>query len=151
MCIRDSFATETVVAFILLRNSRFNFHCYTQREATPTRNSARKWRCDLSRLRARKITKGIHSCKPASLNRPIERFWRGPRSPRQEVCGWWWWGTIPNTTLSPPAWLLRKEGQCWKLFYCLMCSHNKTTLEKKRAETGNRNEVVHLPSLPCYR
>ena len=24
------------------RNSRFNFHCYTQREATPTQKSARK-------------------------------------------------------------------------------------------------------------
>ena len=59
--------------FVLLRNSRFNFHCYTQREATPTQKSARKWRCDLSRLLARKITKGIHSCKAASLNRPIGR------------------------------------------------------------------------------
>ena len=36
------FATTTVVAFVLLRNSRFNFHCYTQREATPTQKSARK-------------------------------------------------------------------------------------------------------------
>ena len=65
------FATAAVVAFVLLRNSRFNFHCYTQREATPTQKSARKWRCDLSRLLARKITKGIHSCKPFSLNRLI--------------------------------------------------------------------------------
>ena len=30
------FATSTVVAFVLLRNSRFNFHCYTQHEAMPT-------------------------------------------------------------------------------------------------------------------
>ena len=65
------FATATVVAFVLLRNSRFNFYCYTELEATPTQKSARKWRCDLSRLLARKITKGIHSCKPVSLNRPI--------------------------------------------------------------------------------
>ena len=36
------FATVTVVAFVLLRNYRFNFHCYTQREATPTQKSARK-------------------------------------------------------------------------------------------------------------
>ena len=64
-------ATATVVAFVLLRNSMFNFHCYTQREATPTQKSARKWSCNLSRLLARKITKGIHSCKPASLNCPI--------------------------------------------------------------------------------
>ena len=65
------FATATVLAFVMLRHSRFNFHCYTQPEATPTQKSARKWRCDLSRLLAQKITKGIHSCKPASLNRPI--------------------------------------------------------------------------------
>ena len=64
------FATATVLTFVLLRDSRFNFHCYAQRSATPTQKSARKWRCDLSRLLARKITKGIHSCKPASLNHP---------------------------------------------------------------------------------
>ena len=37
------FATAAVVAFVLLVNSRFNFHCYTQREPTPTQKSARKW------------------------------------------------------------------------------------------------------------
>ena len=36
------FATATVLAFVLLRDSRFNFRCYTQREATPTKKSARK-------------------------------------------------------------------------------------------------------------
>ena len=36
------FATATVVAFVLLCDSRFNFHCYAQREATPTQKSARK-------------------------------------------------------------------------------------------------------------
>ena len=36
------FATATVLAFVLLHNSRFNFHCHTQREATPTQKSARK-------------------------------------------------------------------------------------------------------------
>ena len=36
------FATATVLAFVLLRDSRFRFHCYTQREATPTQKSARK-------------------------------------------------------------------------------------------------------------
>ena len=64
------FATATVVAFVLLHNSRFNFHCYTQREATPTQKSARKWRCNLLRHLVWKITKGIHLCKPASLNHP---------------------------------------------------------------------------------
>ena len=59
-----------MVEFVLLRSYRFNIYCYAQREATPTQKSARKGRCDLSRLLARKITKGIHSCKPASLNRP---------------------------------------------------------------------------------
>ena len=64
------FATATVVVFVLLRNSWFNFHCYTQCEATPTQKSALEWCCDLSCLLAWKITKGIHSCKPASLNHP---------------------------------------------------------------------------------
>ena len=36
------FATATVLAFVLLRNSRFNFHCYAQRKATPTQKSAQK-------------------------------------------------------------------------------------------------------------
>ena len=36
------YATATVLAFVLLHNSRFNFHCYTQREATPTQKSAWK-------------------------------------------------------------------------------------------------------------
>ena len=66
------FATATVVVFVLLCNSRFNFHCYKQRETTPTQKSAWKWHCNLSQLLARKITKGIHSCKPASLNCPIK-------------------------------------------------------------------------------
>ena len=35
-------ATATVVAFVLLRNFRFNFHCYTQHEVMPTQKSARK-------------------------------------------------------------------------------------------------------------
>ena len=66
-----TFANATITAFFLLRNSTFNFHCYTQREAMPTQKSARKRRCDLSRLLARKITKGIRSCKSALPNRPI--------------------------------------------------------------------------------
>ena len=36
------FATATVLAFVLLHNSNFNFHRYTQHEATPTQKSARK-------------------------------------------------------------------------------------------------------------
>ena len=35
-------ATAVVLAFVLFRDSRFNFHRYTQREATPTQKSARK-------------------------------------------------------------------------------------------------------------
>ena len=65
------FATTTVVAFVLLHNSRFNLHCYTQHEAVPTQKLAWKWCCDFPWLLAWKITKSIHSCKPASLNRPI--------------------------------------------------------------------------------
>ena len=35
----------TVVAFVLLHNSRFSFHCYTQRELVHTQKSA--WKCQL--------------------------------------------------------------------------------------------------------
>ena len=35
-----NFATATVLAFVLLRDYRFNFHYYTQCEATPTQKSA---------------------------------------------------------------------------------------------------------------
>ena len=61
------FATATVLAFILLRDSRFNFHCYTQREATPTQKSVRKCTATSCDILARKITKRIHSSKPASV------------------------------------------------------------------------------------
>ena len=37
------FANATVVAFLLLHKSRFNFHCHTQHEPTPNQKSARKW------------------------------------------------------------------------------------------------------------
>ena len=43
--------TATVVVFVLLRTSRFNFHCYTQREATPTQKLAQKWCYNLSHER----------------------------------------------------------------------------------------------------
>ena len=36
-------ANTAVVAFVLLCNSRFNFHCYTQHEPTPTQKLAQKW------------------------------------------------------------------------------------------------------------
>ena len=36
------FATAMVLAFVLRHESRFNFHCYTQSEATPTQKLARK-------------------------------------------------------------------------------------------------------------
>ena len=66
------FATATVLAFVLLRDSRFSFQRYAQCEATPTQKSARKCAAtSQSRLLAWKITKRIHSSKPASLNRPI--------------------------------------------------------------------------------
>ena len=81
------FATATVLAFVLLRNSRFSFHCYTQCEALPTHNLARKWCCDLLRLLARKITNSIHSCKPASLNHPILLAAESL---------WWFWPHYPT-------------------------------------------------------
>ena len=121
------FATATVVPFVLLRNSRFNFHCYTQREATPTQKLARKWRCDLSRLLARKITKG----KPASLNRPTALFCRvvsnevpsGNRNTSMfKERGWWGWcrALCPPMPVRDKLWtmhgsvLLYVQGSLWR-------------------------------------
>ena len=66
------FATATLAAFVLLGNSRFNFHCYTQREEHLLRNQPGSDSCDLLWLLVRKIMKGIHLCKPALLNCPID-------------------------------------------------------------------------------
>ena len=93
------FANAIVVAFVLLRNSRFSFHCYTQRGATPTQISARKWRCDLSQLLARTLTKGINSCKPASLNRPIRYSIKRLRHIHNEEARLIWRATRSEHTL----------------------------------------------------
>ena len=70
------FATATVLAFVLLRDSRFNFHCYTQREATSTQKSARKCTATSRDFFCERLhTKRFHSRKPASLNRPILVRW----------------------------------------------------------------------------
>ena len=71
------FATATVVAFILLYNSRFNFHCYklyTAWSNAYSEISPEVTLRPLSWLFARKITKGIHSRKPASLSPPNTVF-----------------------------------------------------------------------------
>ena len=68
----EIFATATLLAFVLLRDSSFKFHCYTQREATPTQKSARKCAatsCDFLCERLRSAF--TQSSKSASLNRPI--------------------------------------------------------------------------------
>ena len=72
---RVIFATAAVVAFVLLRSSRFNFHCYAQREATPNQKSARKRRCDLSRLFVAKDYKGHSLVQTSFTEPPISRKW----------------------------------------------------------------------------
>ena len=53
------FANATVMAFLLLCNSTFNFHCYTQHEAMPTQKLAWKWRCDLSWLLCERLRRAF--------------------------------------------------------------------------------------------
>ena len=82
------FATATVLAFVLLRDSRFNFHCYTQREATPLlRNrpgSAALRPLATDSVLTRKITKRIHSSKPARLRWIALIYARSVRSSLQQ-------------------------------------------------------------------
>ena len=113
------FATATVVTFVLLRNSRFSFHCYTQREAAPTQKSARKWHCDFLQLLARKITKSIHSGKPASLNLPIAahvHWWSCQWMPKagfmcsRATCYWATWPGRNTTNLVCNCYFVQRAG-----------------------------------------
>ena len=65
-------ANATVVAFVQLRNCRFNFHRCTLREATPAQKSAPEVLAATFRdfLRER-LRRAFNSRKPASLNCPI--------------------------------------------------------------------------------
>ena len=63
------FANTTVVAFLLLRRSRFSFSRSVNQRLLRNRPGSGSY--DLSQLLARKITKCIHSCKTASLNSPV--------------------------------------------------------------------------------
>ena len=67
-------AKAQVVAYVLFCNSRFSCHCYTQCEPPLLRNRHGSGSCDLSGLLARKITRGIHSCRLASLNCPVNNY-----------------------------------------------------------------------------
>ena len=53
------FATATVLAFVQLRDSRFEFHCYTQREGTPTQKSARRFQFSSSCTGAMELGVGV--------------------------------------------------------------------------------------------
>ena len=69
------FATAAVLAFVWFRNSRFNFHCYTQREATPTQKSARKCAATSRDFLRERLQSAFTLAKhAASLNRPIQRY-----------------------------------------------------------------------------
>ena len=63
------FATATVVAFVLLCNSKFSSHCYRQRELTPTRKSAQKWQLRPLATSCVKDYKG-HSLMQTSFTEP---------------------------------------------------------------------------------
>ena len=56
----------TAAAFVLLCSSRFNFHCYTQHEATPTQKLARQWQLQPSTTSSAKDYAG-HSLAQSSF------------------------------------------------------------------------------------
>ena len=68
------FATATVLAFVLLRNSRLQLPLLYTAWSNAYSEIGPKVRCDVSRLLARKFTNRIHSRKPASLNHPIQIY-----------------------------------------------------------------------------
>ena len=89
------FATATVLAFVLLHNSRFNFHCYTQREATPAQKSAQKWHCNFLRERLQR------AFTRANQLHWTAQYWHGPISfhgNRKSTLSW-------HNSRSDPAYL----------------------------------------------
>ena len=82
------FATATVLAFVLLLNSRFNFPCYTRRRMQRLlRYRPGSVSCDLSRLLARKIKRTLTcanqlrwkcSFRAVSVTRPVPRLVQVP-------------------------------------------------------------------------
>ena len=84
------FATATVLAFVLLRNSRFNFHCYTQHEATPTQKLARKWCCDFLHESLQRVFTHANQLHWTTQWGRLFFFWGGGRY--VQVCSSWGWG-----------------------------------------------------------
>ena len=58
--------SATVVVFVLLRNSSSTAIVIHSVNKRLLRNRPGRGSCDLSQLLSRKITRGIHSCKPAA-------------------------------------------------------------------------------------
>ena len=81
------FATATwwhLYCFAILGSTSIVIHSMKQ---CILRNWPGSGSCDLSRLLVQKITKGIHSCKPASLNRPIgNKYWIQSKTATHIVC-----------------------------------------------------------------
>ena len=66
------FANTTVVSFLSLRSSRFNFHCNMQRVPAPTQKSARKWQLRPFATSCTKDYEG-HSLLQTSIAEPPNR------------------------------------------------------------------------------
>ena len=126
------FATATVLAFVLLRNSNFNFHCYTQREATPSQKSARKCAATSRDFFRERLQSAFTLANQLSLNRPI-----------------------PIVTVSPPEWpALRWAAMRAILMFQLEVMDKvtrqypqTTTFEEKGEPKRYRTELLPVTSL----
>ena len=88
------FATTTLVAFVLLGNSKLNFHCYTQHELTPTQKLAWKQQLRLFATSCAKDYEG-HSLIQTSFTELPNSLCVCVRA-CMCVCvcvwwSWWWW------------------------------------------------------------
>ena len=104
------FANTIAFAFVLLRNSRFNFHCYTQREPMSTQKSARKWHAATFSdfLRGRLQRAFTHVNQLHCIAQQMTETDRFARWPRIAVCGvcrvynYTWQPTSPAHHPTPP-------------------------------------------------
>ena len=135
----------------------------------PTQKLAWKWHYNLSWLLPRKVTKCIHSCKPASPNRPIGNCWGQATTPltqfltgKHEHLGMGWLNTgkdrgQPNALASVLEAKHMMTLKCMKVmngrghsqFFCFLSSMmgSMMTLNQMNTRSWERSDNTHASVL----
>ena len=112
-------ANTTALAFVLLRNSRYNFHCYAQRERTSTQTSTQKWQLWPFATSCVEDHKG-HSLVQTSLAELPNTEWFPPSSSSlYSLMSWTLSTRLLSSALTVSLWLsIRPEKQSFMASRC---------------------------------